>query len=114
SRKILAEKMRSARLDRLPVLNHRFDTECLDGARKTLALGFLATEHRDCEMIAHESFIDVEHLLRLLTRFGLGFMHGMPLLPEKFRGAQKETGPHLPADDVGPLVDQDRQITITL
>ena len=106
--------MRSACLDRLPVLNHRFDTERLDCARKALALGFLAAENRNRQMITHESFIHLEHLLRLLTRFGFGFVHGMPLLPEKFRRAQKEAGPHLPADDVRPLVDQDRQITITL
>src|ERR1700730_84499 len=97
--------MRSARLDRLPVLDHRFDAERLDGARKPLAFGFLATENRNREMIAHESFIHLEHLLRLLARFGFGFVDGMPLLPEKFSGSQKDAGPHLPADDVRPLVD---------
>ena len=58
ARKILAEKMRGAGLDRLPVLDHRFDAERLDRARKPFALGFFAAEDRDREMIAHERFVD--------------------------------------------------------
>ena len=65
-------------------------------------------------MIAHEGFIDIEHLLRFLARFSFSFMDGMPFLPEKFSGPQKDAGPHLPADDVGPLVDENRQVAIRL
>ena len=38
----------------------------------------------------------------------------MALLPEELGGAQEQPRAHLPADDVGPLVDQDRQIAIRL
>ena len=41
-------------------------------------------------------------------------MHGVAFLPEEFRGAQEQARAHFPADDVGPLVDQDRQIAIGL
>lgn len=34
----------------------------------------------------------------------------MTFLPEKFRRAQEEPGTHFPADDVGPLVDEERQV----
>src|SRR5438105_14408346 len=98
--------MRSAGLDCLPVLSHRLDAKRLDCARKPLALGFLPADNRNRKMIAHEGFIDIEHLLRFLARFSFSFMDGMPFLPEKFSGPQKDAGPHLPADDVGPLVDQ--------
>ena len=41
-------------------------------------------------------------------------MRGVPFLPQELRGAQKEACPHLPPDDVGPLIDQQRQVPIRL
>src|SRR4051812_4923027 len=38
----------------------------------------------------------------------------MPFLPEKLHCAQEETGDLLPAHHVGPLIDQDRQVTVAL
>src|SRR5690606_39835385 len=64
--------------------------------------------------LLHEVTVDAEHLpgfgLRLLVRR----MRRMALLPEELRGAQEETGAHLPADDVRPLIDQDRKHTSEL
>ena len=37
-------------------------------------------------------------------------MRRVPLLPEKLGRSQEDPRPHLPADDIGPLVDQHRQI----
>src|SRR5205807_3719323 len=105
ARKILPEKMRGATLDRLSVLRHRFDAERLDGAGKTFALGFLAAENRDGEMIAHELFVNTEHLLGFRARLGLGLVHGVTLLPEEFGSAEKNARAHLPADNIGPLID---------
>ena len=34
----------------------------------------------------------------------------MAFLPKKFAGAQKHSRPHFPANDIGPLVGQHRQI----
>ena len=41
-------------------------------------------------------------------------VRGVALLPEKLGGAQEHARAQLPADDVGPLVDQHRQIAIAL
>ncbi len=86
----------------------------LHRAGKSFALRFFAGENRDREMIAHERFVNVEHLLGFGPRFGFGLVHGVAFLPEKFGRAQEQTRPHFPADDVGPLVDEDRQIAIGL
>ena len=81
---------------------------------KPFALRFLAAENRNGEMIARERFVNVEHLLRFRARFGFRFVNGVAFLPEKFGRAQEKARTHFPAHDVGPLVDQNRQIAIGL
>ena len=49
-------------------------------------------------------------LLGLLGR-GVG---GVAFLPEELGGAEEQPGAHLPADDVGPLVDEQRQVAVAL
>ena len=112
--KVLAKEMRGASLDRFPVLGHRFDRRRLDSARKFFALGFFAGKNRDGAIIAHKSFIDAEHAKRFFARFPLGLVHGVPFLPQEFRSAQEQSGPHFPAHNIGPLIDQDRQVAIRL
>src|SRR5215469_16873003 len=41
-------------------------------------------------------------------------MSGMSLLPEEFRGTQKQCRAFLPAHDVVPLIDEQRQVTVAL
>ena len=41
-----------------------------------------------------------------------GGVRGVALLPEELAGAQEHPGPHLPAQHVGPLVQQQRQVTV--
>lgn len=41
-------------------------------------------------------------------------MSGVTFLPEEFRRAEEEASAHLPTDDVGPLIDEERQISIAL
>ena len=86
---------------------------CTAPGKRSLS-DFSPREDRDRQMIAHEGFVDVEHLLRLGARFGFGFVHGVAFLPEEFRGAQEQARAHFPAHDIGPLVDQDRQIAVGL
>ena len=45
---------------------------------------------------------------------GLGGVGGVALLPEELGGAQEQPGPQLPAHDVGPLVDQQREVPVAL
>ena len=51
---------------------------------------------------------------RVGARVGLGGVRGVALLPEELAGAQEEAGPQLPAHDVGPLVQQQRQVAVAL
>ena len=81
---------------------------------KPLALRFLAGKDRDGEVIAREGLVDAQHLFGLLAGLRLGLVRGMAFLPEELRGAQEQAGPHFPADDVRPLVDQDRQVAVRL
>ncbi len=41
-------------------------------------------------------------------------MDGVPLLPQELRGAQEQPGAKLPAHDVRPLIDQQRQVAVAL
>ena len=52
--------------------------------------------------------------MRLFHGFVRGGVGGVPFLPEELGRAQEQPRAHLPADDVGPLVDQDRQVAIRL
>ena len=47
-----------------------------------------------------------------LCRFRRG-VRRVSFLPQKFRGPQKRTGPHLPTHHVRPLIDFEWQITVT-
>ena len=113
-REILAEEMAGARLQRLAILHHRLDGERLLGARKALARGLLALDDRHREPVFREPGIDVEHAQRFLDRLVACRVRRVALLPKELRGAQEQPRPHFPADDVRPLIDQDRQIAIAL
>ena len=52
--------------------------------------------------------------MRFFLRFLLRRMGGVPFLPEELGRAQEQPGAHLPADDVAPLIDEQRQIAIAL
>ena len=109
-RKILPKKMRGAGLDGLSILSHRFDAKRLEGARKALAFGLLAADHGDRQKIAREGFVDAQHFHGFLPGFHFRLVRRVAFLPEKLRRAKKEPRPQLPANDVRPLVEQDRQV----
>ena len=52
------------------------------------------------------------HLVGFGEGFLLGFVGGVAFLPEELGGAEKEARAHLPAHHVGPLVDEEGEITI--
>ena len=111
---ILAEIVRSARLQRFAVAHHGLDGVGLVGAGETLGRGLAAGDDRDRRFIHGEVGVDVEHL----ARFGFGFIErgvgGVALLPVKFQRAQKEFGTQFPAHHAVPLVDEHRQVAIGL
>ena len=107
---ILTKEVRGSRLDGLAVLHHRLDTIGALGTWEALAFALLAAENRHGEKVAREGLVNAEHFHRFLLRFGAGFVGRVTLLPEKLGGAEKQTGPHFPADDIGPLVEKNREI----
>jgi hypothetical protein len=80
------------------------------GAGELLALALLAVDHRHRELGLGELLVEREHLQRLLLGLLLRLVRGVPLLPEELGRAQEQPRHLLPADDVRPLVDQDRQV----
>ena len=106
--------MRSASLQRFGILHHRLNAVSLHGSGKLFTVALFAHDHRHCHILFGKGFVDIDHAKHLLLRlFGCG-MGGMPLLPEKLRGSQKEAGSHLPAYHISPLVNQYRQVAIGL
>ena len=65
-------------------------------------------------MIARECFVNIQHALCFLARFGFGFVNGVAFLPKELGCAQKNAWPHFPAHDIGPLVDENGQVAIGL
>ena len=111
---VLPEEVRGAGLDRLAILHHRLDAERLHRAREALAFALLAGEDRQREAVARERLVDPEHALGFLARLRLGLVRGVAFLPEKLGGPQEEARAHFPADDIGPLIDEDRQVAVRL
>ena len=102
--KVLSQEMRSAGLNGFPVLHHRFERQGLDRAGELFAFGFRSGEDRKGEIFAGETFIDSENQSRLRAGLLFGFVNGVALLPQKFGRAQKQTRPHFPSHNVGPLI----------
>ena len=111
---VLAEVVRGAGLEGLAILHHRFDAERVDGAGETFALGLTALDDRHRHVVLGEVGIHLEHLVGLLDGLGFGRVDGMAFLPEELGGAEEEARAHLPADDVGPLIDEDREVAVGL
>ena len=85
-----------------------------DRAGEALARGLLALDHRHRHVVLGEVGVDAEHLHRLLDGLFVGRVRGVALLPEELGGAQEQPRAHLPAHDVRPLVDEQRQVAIAL
>ena len=106
--------MRGAGLEGLAVLHHRFDAERVDGAREAFAFGLAALDDRHRHVVLGKVGVHLEHLVGLFDGFSLGRVDRVAFLPEELGSTEEETRAHLPADDVGPLVDEDREITVRL
>ena len=104
--------MAGARLQRPAVAHHRLDGGAVDRAGELLAIALHPLDHRDRRFVDREIGVDAHHAAGFLLGFLLGGVRGVPLLPEELGGAQEEPRAHLPAHDVGPLVDQQRQVAI--
>ena len=109
---ILTEHVRSPGLEGLSVLHHGLDAAGFHGPGEPLGIAFPAFDDRDGQIIPDQNLIGVQHLHHAFGGLPLRGMGRMAFLPEKFGGPQKNPGAHLPADDIGPLIDDNRQIAI--
>ena len=113
-REVRPEIMRRAGLQCLAVLHHRFDRIGIVGAGETFVGRLLAGDDRHGQHVLGERAIDLEHLQRLVDRVLAVGVRRMAFLPKELGRAQEQARAHLPAHDVRPLVDQQRQIAIAL
>ena len=111
---VLAQEVGSSGLQCFSVLHHRLDAKRVVGTGESLGLGLAPTEHGHRHPVFAEVGIHIEHPRSMFNRLVGRCVRGMPFLPEKLGGTEKEPGPHLPTNDVRPLVDQQRQIPIRL
>src|SRR5437899_648794 len=111
---ILAEVVRGARLQRLVILHQGFNGVRAQRARELLALRLHAGDHGHRHPLLGKAAVDAENGFRLALGIRLIDVRRMPFLPQEFRGAEEQPGPELPAHDIGPLVQEQRQIAVAL
>ena len=111
---VLPQEVRGAGLQRPAVLHHRLDGVGVDRPGEALARGLLAAQHRHRHVLLGEVRVHAQHAQGLLDRLLGGGVDGVAFLPQELGGAQEQARAQLPAHDVRPLVDQDRQVPVGL
>ena len=111
---VLAQVMAGARLEALVVLHQGFQRVGADGAGELFAVGLGTGQHRHGHPLLHEPAVEAKDEAGFGFRFGVGCVRGMTLLPQELGGPEKEPGPQLPPDHVGPLVHQKREVAPAL
>ena len=106
--------MAGAGLQGFFVLHHGFDGEGVEGAGEAFVCGLGAFDHGHGHDRFGEVGVDAVHLFGFFDRFGVGGVGGVAFLPEELGGAQEQARAQLPAHDVGPLVDEQRQVAVAL
>ncbi len=111
---ILAEVVAGSGLKRETILHHGFNGEGAQRACELFRTGFRALDHGHGHDVFGYLGVDVQHPQHLLLGLEVGGVSGVALLPEKLGGAQEHTCAQLPTDDVGPLIQQHREVAVTL
>ena len=111
---VLAQEVAGAALESLGVAHQALDAVGLIGPGKAFGRGLAAGVDRDGEHVLGDLAVDVEHAQRLLGGIGRGGVGGVALLPQELAGPQEEARAHLPAQDVVPLVVEQRQVAVAL
>src|SRR5262249_39934358 len=90
------------------------NAERVDRPGELLTLTLRADQHRYGEPLLGEAPVDFNHPPRLLLSLLLRGMGSVPFLPEELGRAQEQARAHLPAHHVAPLIDEQRQVAVTL
>jgi hypothetical protein len=77
---------------------------------KALVLGLLAGNDRERHVFLGERAVHLERAHRLGAGVRGVLVGGVAFLPEELAGAEEHPRAHFPADHVGPLVEQQRQV----
>ena len=112
--KVLSQKMRGAGLQGFSILHKCLYTVCFEGPGESFAFSLYSPDHGDGQNFFQEFCVNAKHGLCFLNGFGLCGMRRVSLLPEEFCGPQEQTGTHLPANHIRPLIDENGEIPVTL
>ena len=107
---VLAQVVTGAGLQGKAILHHGLNAVGLQRSGELLRLRFQALDHRHGHHILGDFGVHVQHAEDFPRGFLVIGVRGVTLLPKKFSGAQEHAGAQFPADDVGPLVHQHRQV----
>ena len=111
----LSEFVRCAHLQRLAVPHDRFARHRVRRAGEAFLDGLAADDHGHGEHVAHEVLVHVvQDAQRVLPGIRFPCVRGVPFLPQELRGAQEDSRPQLPTHDVGPLVEDQREIAVAV
>ena len=112
ARKVIAKIVGGAGLQGAAVLHHRLDGEGSVGTGKALVGRLLARQGGKCQYLFGEVRVDAEHREGKSTsilRCGVG---SVAFLPKEFGRAEERARTLLPAHNVAPLVEEQRQIAV--
>ena len=112
---VLLELMARRHLEGLAVAHHHFAGDRVRRAGEPLRPCLDPTQHRHRQAVAQERRVDVL-VDRAGEAGGIGFRRvgRVAFLPEELARAKEDPWPELPADDVGPLVEQQRKVPVAL
>ena len=114
-REVLPQLVAGGHLQGLAVAHHGLAGHGVDRPREPLPLGLVPDQHGEGEAVDEEVAVDLEvDAAGVGGGVGARAVRGVPLLPEELAGAQEQPGPQLPPHDVGPLVEQQRQVPVAL
>ena len=103
---VLAEVVAGARLQREAVLHHGLDGVAAQRAGELFGARFHALDHRHRHDVLGDLGVDIEDAQHFFDGFLVRGVRGVAFLPEELGGAEEHARAQLPADHVGPLVDQ--------
>ncbi|MMZ63034.1 hypothetical protein D1872_252700 [compost metagenome] len=112
--KISTEIMRSTCLYCTSILHHRFNRISIYCPGKLLGRSLLTDDNRNRQIIFYEVTVNFQHTHRFFASFCFILMSGMAFLPQKLTSAQEWQSTFFPTNNVSPLINQNRQITIGL
>lgn len=111
-REVLSEVMDRPHLEPLAVRHETFDARRFHSSSELLARGLLAHHSGDGQDLGGEVVVQLNDIIHLGARFSFGGVGSVTLLPLELRVPQEETRTLLPADDVRPLVEAQRQVPV--